>query len=172
METALASRDLTTARETLFAKGAAHDENVLILVHDPAGDHLAILEGEQGHAIAFLDLLARSEENLYEVVGGGLLRFVPVSEEERIAAAAEAEILSKNVFEGPATVSIGFALNAQRLQLGQPEIGERSASLAVDVATQIKRAASATGDDQRQVVVLMGGTVAHSGSKGEDGVVQ
>jgi|TARA_B110000116_G_C16634098_1_gene489736 hypothetical protein len=72
METALVWRDFTTARETLFAKGAAHDENVLILVHDPAEDHLAILEGEQGHAIAFLDLLARSEEKLYEVVGGRL----------------------------------------------------------------------------------------------------
>ena len=40
------------------------------------------------------------------------------------------------------------------MQLSQPEIGERSAWLAVDVAAQFERAASAAGDDERNDFTL------------------
>ena len=42
----------------------------------------------------------------------------------------------------------------------------------MDVTTQLKCAPSAPGDDQRQVVVLMGGAIAHTCSDREDGIVQ
>ena len=58
------------------------------------------------------------------------------------------------------------------MQLSQPEIGERSAWLAVDVAAQFERAASAAGDDERKFVLLVGSPGTHSGSEGENRIIQ
>ena len=70
-------------------------------------------------------------------------------------------------------VGIRFAFDVETLPLGQPEIGQWCSGLAVDVLAQLQRSASAsaTGDDQWQIVVLMRGPIADACSEGEDGVV-
>ena len=68
-------------------------------------------------------------------------------------------------------VCIRFAFDGEAAQLGQPEIGQWCAGLAVDVLAQLQRSASAAGDDQWQIVVLVRGPIAHACSEGEDGVV-
>ena len=80
--------------------------------------------------------------------------------------------LSENAFKWASTVSIFFTFNAQSTQLGEPQVGQRGTSLTVNVGAEFKRATSASGDDQRQIVVLMGGAIAHTGTEGEDGVVE
>ena len=80
--------------------------------------------------------------------------------------------LRKNLLNRSGAVSIFFTFNAQSTQLGEPQVRQRGASLTVNVAAQFKRATSASGDDQRQVVVLVRGPIAHTCSEGEDGVVE
>ena len=69
-------------------------------------------------------------------------------------------------------VGISIALNAKGTQLGEPKVGQRGAPLAVDVAALPEFAASAPGDYQRQIIVLMGGAIPHARPEGKNGVVQ
>ena len=68
-------------------------------------------------------------------------------------------------------VGIRLAFDVEATQLGQPEVGQWCLGLAVDVLAQLQRSASAAGDDQWQIAVLMRGPIAHARSEGEDGVV-
>ena len=63
------------------------------------------------------------------------------------------------------------AIDPERVELGQPEIRERRAGLLVDVFPELQPPAT-TGNDDGQVVVLVGRPVAHTSTEGEDGVVE
>ena len=69
-------------------------------------------------------------------------------------------------------VGVAFLLDAQGLHLGQPEIRQGRAALAVDVRAEFQPPATAASDDQGQVVVLVGRAVTQSAAQGEDGIVQ
>ena len=58
------------------------------------------------------------------------------------------------------------------LQLSQPESGERRAGFAVNVLPQFQLPTAAPADDKGQVVVLVGGAVAHASSECEDRIVE
>lgn len=58
------------------------------------------------------------------------------------------------------------------MQLGEPKIRQWGASFAVNVGAEFQLAASSAGNNQRQVVILMGGAIAHAGSEGENGIIE
>ena len=71
-----------------------------------------------------------------------------------------------------AAVGEAFQLGAHGLGLGQPEIGERSAVREVVMALRLNRSTTATGDNNREIAVLVGRSVTKAGAVGENGIVE
>ena len=58
------------------------------------------------------------------------------------------------------------------MEVGKPEVCQRGFGLAVDVLALLQAGVAAAGNDDGQIVVLVGGAVAHAGAEGEDGVIE
>ena len=67
----LIARDLGFGEAVFVADGVADDEFVRILAGDRAGDGVPVFQRHEGGVVAFLDLLARFEERIDEVINGG-----------------------------------------------------------------------------------------------------